>query len=111
MKFPKLEEFTKEELYQQFEEDKIDIDFLFDYIVKRDEVYNKLIDRINELEEQKEGLRGTIESQTITTQSILDRMVELKTFAETKKFKENFESVAAWEFAKNQINNILDGVK
>ena len=53
-KFLKLEEFTKEDLLKQLEEGKIDTNFLLDYIIKRDEVYNKLIDRINELEERQD---------------------------------------------------------
>ncbi len=52
--YVKLEEFTKEDLIRQLEEGKIDIDFLLDYIVKIDEVYNKLIDRANTLEDRKD---------------------------------------------------------
>lgn len=44
-------EFTKEELKEQLDKGIIDIDFLLTYVVTRDRVYNKLIDRINELEE------------------------------------------------------------
>lgn len=53
-KYLKLEEFTKEDLIRQLEEGKIDTDYLLDYIVKIDEVYNKLIDRANTLEERKD---------------------------------------------------------
>lgn len=44
-------EFTKEELQEQLDKGIIDIDFLLEYIVTRDRVYNKLINRMNELEE------------------------------------------------------------
>ena len=44
-------EFTKEELKEQLDKGIIDIDFLLTYVVTRDRVYNKLINRINELEE------------------------------------------------------------
>lgn len=43
-------EFTKEELQEQLDKGIIDIDFLLEYIVARDRVYNKLINRMNELE-------------------------------------------------------------
>lgn len=44
-------EFTKEELKEQLDKGIIDIDFLLTYVVTRDRVYNKLVNRINELEE------------------------------------------------------------
>ncbi len=47
MLLPKIKEFTKEELLKQFEMSEIDIDFLCEYIAKRDKVYNRLIDELN----------------------------------------------------------------
>lgn len=47
---PKLKEFTIEELQEQLKDKKIDKEFLIEYIVKRDKVYNKLIDEVNKLE-------------------------------------------------------------
>lgn len=47
-KYEKLLLFTEEELENQLEEGKIDIDFLIKYIVKINEVYNKLIEKVNE---------------------------------------------------------------
>lgn len=56
-KFLKLKEFTKKELRTQLENNLIDIDFLIDYIVKRDKVYNKLIDEIERLEKELENAK------------------------------------------------------
>lgn len=50
--YPRLEEFTVEELEEQLKDKKIDKEFLLEYIVKRDKVYNQLIDRINKLEKR-----------------------------------------------------------
>lgn len=58
----KVIEFTKEELYKQVEEGKTDIDFMIDYIVKINEVYNKLIDRVIELEGKLEMIGGSNEN-------------------------------------------------
>lgn len=57
-KYEKLLLFTEEELENQLEEGKIDIDFLIKYIVKINEVYNKLIDKVNE---QDQIIREAIE--------------------------------------------------
>lgn len=46
---PKLEEFSIEELKKQLDNKKIDEEFLIEYVVKRDKVYNKLIDEVNRL--------------------------------------------------------------
>lgn len=51
---PKLEEFTVEELQEQLKDKKIDKEFLIEYIVKRDKVYNKLIDKIDSMTESYE---------------------------------------------------------
>lgn len=48
--FEKLKEYTKEEIHEQIINGEIDHDFICEYISKRDRVYNKLIDRVNELE-------------------------------------------------------------
>lgn len=45
----KIIEFTKEELVLQLLSGKIDIDFLLDYIVLINYVYNKLIDEVRRL--------------------------------------------------------------
>lgn len=45
----KIIEFTKEELVLQLLSGKIDIDFLLDYIVLINHVYNKLIDEVRRL--------------------------------------------------------------
>lgn len=57
MKLPKLIEFTKEELENQFEEGKIDVNFLIEYIVTRDRVYNQLIDEIEERDDIIDTIR------------------------------------------------------
>lgn len=46
---PKLEEFSVDELKKQLDNKKIDKEFLIEYVVKRDKVYNKLIDEVNRL--------------------------------------------------------------
>lgn len=46
---PKLEEFSVDELKKQLDNKKIDEEFLIEYVVKRDKVYNKLIDEVNRL--------------------------------------------------------------
>lgn len=46
---PKLEEFSVDELKKQLNNKKIDKEFLIEYVVKRDKVYNKLIDEVNRL--------------------------------------------------------------
>lgn len=46
---PKLEEFSVEELKKQLDNKKIGEEFLIEYVVKRDKVYNKLIDEVNRL--------------------------------------------------------------
>lgn len=47
---PKLKEFTVEELQEQLKDKKIDKEFLIEYIVERDKVYNQLIAEVNERE-------------------------------------------------------------
>lgn len=44
---PKIKEFNKEELLKQFKNGEIDINFMCEYISKRDRVYNMLIDEVN----------------------------------------------------------------
>lgn len=51
---PKLKEFTVEELQEQLKDKKIDKEFLIEYIVKRDKVYNQLIDKIDSMTESYE---------------------------------------------------------
>ena len=48
MDLPKLTEFTHEELQKQLDEGIISVDFLIDYIVERDKVYNMLVKVANE---------------------------------------------------------------
>jgi len=107
MKFEKIKEFTKEELYQQLDEGKIDIEFLFDYIVKIDEVYNKLIDRVNELEEQKKGLRGTIESQNETAAALIKRIEKALELIKNKKIEVEVNGEA--NLSVDEIEMILVG--
>ena len=47
--YPKLKEWTKEEILNQIKNGEIDNEFIAEYISKRDRVYNKLIDVIDEL--------------------------------------------------------------
>lgn len=51
---PKLIEFTVEELQEQLKDKKIDKEFLIEYIVKRNRVYNQLIDKIDSMTESYE---------------------------------------------------------
>lgn len=53
MNLPTLEIFTKEELYDQLKNNIIDIDYLIEYTIKRDQVYNLLINETNRLENLK----------------------------------------------------------
>ncbi|MBO5138694.1 MAG: hypothetical protein J6B89_03530 [Bacilli bacterium] len=56
--YPRLKkEFTKEEIISQYENNEIDINFIAEYISTQDNVYNKLIDRANFLEEENEQLK------------------------------------------------------
>ena len=58
--FVKLKEWTKEEIHEQIINGEIDHDFICEYISKRDRVYNKLIDRVNELESVIKEIREYI---------------------------------------------------
>lgn len=58
--FAKLKEWTKEEIHEQIINGDIDHDFICEYISSRDRVYNKLIDRVNELESVLKEIREYI---------------------------------------------------
>ena len=64
-KYPKLELFTERELKEQLKNGKIDTNFMIEYIVKRDEVYNKLIDKVNEQEQIIREAREYIENHSL----------------------------------------------
>ena len=53
----KLKEWTKEEIHEQIINGDIDHDFICEYISSRDRVYNKLIDRVIELESVLKEIR------------------------------------------------------
>lgn len=50
--YPKLKEYTKEEIHEQIINGDIDHDFICEYISKRDKVYNELIDEIDDLQKK-----------------------------------------------------------
>ena len=54
-KFPKLTEFTKDELMEQYMSGVIDVNFLIDYTIARDKMFNKLIDYVRKLEGEQVG--------------------------------------------------------
>lgn len=56
-KLEPIKEFSKEEILSQLENEEIDVDFLVDYIVKINHVYNELINDYNSLEKYNEKLR------------------------------------------------------
>lgn len=56
MSLEKIKEYTIEELHQQYDEGKFDIDFLIEYTAKRDRVYNLLIEEIERLDKRKDEL-------------------------------------------------------
>lgn len=58
---PKLEEIPIEELEKQLKNKQIDKEFLIEYIIKRDSVYNKLIDKMNELEQENQRYKEVID--------------------------------------------------
>lgn len=58
---PKLEEFSVEELQKQLNSKKIDKKFLAEYIVERDKVYNKLVDKLNDLERENQEYKEVID--------------------------------------------------
>lgn len=62
MNLKKIKEFTKKELEQQLKNGIIDIDFLIEYTIKRDSVYNKLIDRVNFLDKKIQTTKGFIDA-------------------------------------------------
>ena len=63
---PKLKSFTRDELETQYKNKQINLDFMFDYIVYRDSVYNLLIQRNALLERRIEKIRKKIsEANTI----------------------------------------------
>ena len=77
---PKLEEFSVEELQKQLYSKKIDKEFLVEYIVKRDKVYNKLIDKLNDLERENQELRAKIEELIKCAYTTEMRIEENKAF-------------------------------
>lgn len=56
-KYPKLNEFSKDQVNKQIEDGTIDQDFICDYISEIGVVYNKFIDEIDRLEKEKKDFK------------------------------------------------------
>lgn len=69
--FLKLKEWTKEEIHEQIINGDIDHDFICEYISSRDRVYNKLIDRVIELESVLKEIREYIKNRYNYEQNVL----------------------------------------
>lgn len=76
--FPKLIEYTKEELHEQIINGEIDHDFICDYISKRDKVYNQFIDKIDELMKENKKLQEKYGIRTESYNKILLENSSLK---------------------------------
>lgn len=53
----KLKEYSKDDIHEMIINGEIDHDFICEYISKRDKVYNKLIDKVNELQQENKQLK------------------------------------------------------
>ena len=60
--FPRLYELTAEEMFQQYKDGDIDIEFMCAYIEKIDNVYNKLIDYVEQLEKRTDKAIRVLEA-------------------------------------------------
>lgn len=73
-KLQNIKEFTKEELQEQLKNKKIDVDFLLDYTIKRDKVYNELINKVNELTKKNKSLLSNVKDQYETNKILAGRL-------------------------------------
>ena len=101
MKIPKLKEFTKEELKHQFSTGEIDIDFLIDYIVKRDKVYNLLIDEIEEKDDIIDTIRRYDLFESDVDFNYEEEMVERYTYFDIDKVIKDIREIRKKEKEKN----------
>ena len=65
MDLPKLELISKEGIKHELKMERIDEEFLIDYIVKINETYNKLIDKVNEQDQIIREAREYVENHSL----------------------------------------------
>lgn len=97
---PKLEEFSVDELKKQLDNKKIDKEFLIEYVVKRDKVYNKLIDEVNRL-------RIEVSSKEEYTSVYLKGCTDIK----GKYLSQQKEFIKYLEDKLNMCDGFLDTIK
>lgn len=115
--FIKLKEYTKEEIHEQIINGEIDHDFICEYISQRDRVYNKLIDRVNELESIVEKIREKCkeprkEMDFTVWVKLREEIITLEKFAEDINYHVHSNITVAYKCdIKNSINVLCDSVK
>lgn len=92
LKIPKLEEFTVEELQEQLSDKKIDKDFLIEYIVKRDKVYNQLIDEIEKVQLNNQQLKEQLQQRDKVIEEASKKLEHIIDYLEKKDMFHNYES-------------------
>ena len=114
---PKLEEFSVDELKKQLDNKKIDKEFLIEYVVKRDKVYNKLIDEVNrlriEVSSKEEYTSVYLKGCTDTKSKYLSQQKEfiewLEKMIKDLSKNEEYETATTYEYILLKYKEIIGG--
>lgn len=125
----KLKEYSKDDIHEMIINGEIDHDFICEYISKRDKVYNMLIDKVNELQEENKKLKEKYKATNKGLRKVLSKRLKwkrryykekyikkelkkwLEEIKEDRKYENDVYRFTAYDDVLDKIKELEEGAK